>query len=61
MGNHTDEFTLIFENNQPSTRWKTRRIHTAFDKSLCRVEKPIHEIVEEYNTEKELWKYGQKI
>lgn len=37
MGNYVDEQTLIEINNLPSERWKVRRVHTAYDKELCRL------------------------
>ncbi|MBC5645881.1 hypothetical protein H8S77_23685 [Parabacteroides sp. BX2] len=40
MGNYTDETKLIFDNNLSSARWKTRRIRTAFNKRLRRVNTP---------------------
>jgi hypothetical protein len=39
MGNSKNENILIFENNLPSRRWKTRRIRTATDKNLRRTDK----------------------
>jgi len=39
MGNSRDENILIFENNLPSRRWKVKRIRTATDKKLRRMDK----------------------
>lgn len=47
MGNFMDDEKLIFENNLPSKRWKTRRIRTAFDKRLRRVEKEYDRVWEQ--------------
>lgn len=39
MGNFANEQELIVQNNLPSRRWKTRRIHTARDKEILRLNK----------------------
>jgi len=52
MGKFENEQQLIIENNQPSRRWKTRRIRTARDKKLRRLDKELTRV------RRQIWDLG---
>lgn len=47
MGNYANEHALIMYNNQPSGRWKIRRIRMANDKKLRRIDEESQRICDQ--------------